>query len=37
MGPATVNAPGDSWTVRAVRSQNNSATYTVTAICVSAL
>ena len=36
-GPTTVNAANDSWTIRAQRIQNNNATYTVTAICVSAL
>ena len=36
MGPATTNSPNDSWSVKAQRVQS-AATFTVTAICISAL
>jgi hypothetical protein len=36
-GPTTVTGANDSWTIKAQRIQANNATFTVTAICVSAL
>ena len=36
-GPTTTNSANDSWQVKADRLQNGNATYSVTAICVSAL